>query len=769
MCNYFSNINNAYREATKDFEFIFDNLRSSDFYKGVASQIDYFLENDDRCFFLQIPVEELGRDNDEKNFDNLTIVIFKLLAIHSRDELKRLLQTDICDKDILFYNYSDLGKDYRGIKRFFKFDLNRNCCKEIFQPTERNGNRIVNYLPTKINVNSENISQIIKLKREPDGNRNNYVEYCEKILKFSKQIIDFNLNKNQFKKILVVGYNLRQSFLHYDVPYNHNDTLVESTITLKSSLDNISNDFDLIVIIGDKKYKNRNTEILNGLNNRNNNFKKVIFIGSELEIDIPTYSFTYKEMANYFSKGSLPVENYCSFTFDFADTVKQELNTILSKNLQLSEEIKSRVIGYLMYNILKLDFNQKVLNSKKEQISETIQEIIIEHFGLEELPLDYELLNRLENYINHLSYGKEDNPKIIYITHNLPTNYNKRIIIPNNNSSWKRKLESEILPNNNGNNQIIFDSLSWRNLKIYKHLLRNGVLGRFYFLYYKNFEEKGILEQKNYLAKEFEAYNSEYRHNTTGVEFPKEDNVQIQRGLDDYDDNIETEINGIKENEWNVGTIYNVVFEDDTIENNLGNVIYISDIIGIDELYELWTEQKDSKIEITYYKNPGELFDNVVQIEKGFDVKPYSGLWKKRLISFYDEVYNNHFDLLFTNLVSYGLKDNSNSKQKIKNIVNNRYNNDFPDDLYVILNLLKQNKYLTDTEFSRVGQAKNSNNDNRKIGERLKDELYEYKLKKRKGNFLEKLESNIIAADELVRHSILTKTIKKITIKESKK
>lgn len=369
---------------------------------------------------------------------------------------------------------------------------------------------------------------------------------------------------------------------------------MDSSLYYTSGTQNLPSDIDLIVAVGDKKYKYGNflQEINNKLNNSADSLKKVIFIGTDIAADnILTYSFSMREISYYFRKNIFPFHIYKEFTFEEATRISMELNKLLDEDLTIDPVFRNIFIASILYPMLSINFRKEEFT--KESSCEIIEDLLNKYYLSINTPSNIDLIIKITDWYQKLDIAF-DNPKLQYFRNNLPSG--KKILIPNNKGAYKKKIR-EIIINNKGNDQFIFDSLSPHNLEVYKYMLRNGVIGKYYFLCYSGFENQGILNHKEFLDREYKVYNSELRNELTKVGFELDAPV---KELEDYDGNLEGALNDLRTEKWNSSLSYYVNFTDNTKIQITGNIIFKDEELGIDEVFDYFLE-KEEQITITYY------------------------------------------------------------------------------------------------------------------------------------------------------------------------
>ncbi len=759
---YMAKLNHFYNNQTNEYDFIFtetEDKSNSSFYRAIAYLIDWFIETSlEKKFFIQVPVKELGKLNKaDKNFKTLTKIIVHILGIHGISRISDQLRPDLEKNQTVFINdFIKLGDEKH--KRFFKFNQGNQTLKEINLPWTKKQYRpfklLINEFQTKYSGNS------LKIRCMPEIfsniGRNLIVNQLGRITDFKIRFL--NVKNKQFNKILIVGYAMND-FENYNVPVcilNKNDSILNSSLYYTSSTQNLPSDFDLIVAVGDKKYRYGNflQEINNKLNNSADSLKKVIFIGPDIPInDILTYSFSMREISYYFRRNIFPIHFYKKFTSEEADLISMQLNKFLDEDSTIDLVFRNTFIASVLYPMLSINFREDEFS--KESSCEMIEDLMNKYYLSTNTPVNIDLIIKITDWYQNLDITFE-NPKLQYFLNNLPSG--KKILIPNNKGAYKKKI-GEIIISNKGNDLFIFDSLSSHNLEVYKYMLRKGVIGRYYFLCYSDFENQGIANHKEFLDREYKVYKSELRNELTQVRFELDDPV---KELEDYDGNLEGVLNSLRNERWNSSLSYYVSFTDNTNIQITGNIIFRNEEIGIDEVFDYFAENEE-QITITFYENPSDLFEKIAKAYRGFDIQGYVDLWKSRLRHTCSLDYNNDINLLFKDLSAYGFK----TEMQLRNYIEENNQIRFSRDILSIVKFLIAKNRLSETEGKRILQARRALIENQRIGGMLKDELYDFIMNKTIGPLLRKVTINDdLKIDDITASSLFTKTIRDIKIKE---
>jgi hypothetical protein len=760
--NYMANLNQAYVNKTNDYDFVFNETDGESynfFFRAIGYLIDWFLENsDEKKFFIQVPVKELGKLNQaDKNFKALTKVIVRILGIHGIDRISHLLHPDLENNQIIFVNdYIKVGNETH--KRFFQFKEDQKILKEVNLPATKKP-----YLPCKLQLDeyqnkySEYSMQVNCLQELLSGKRRNLVvNHLSRITDFINNSL--NIRDNQFSKILIVGYALND-FDNYDVPVpilNKNDSILNSSLYYSSNSQNLPSNFDLIVAVGDKKYKYGNflQEINNRLNSSSDSLKKVIYIGTEIsQNDIMTYSFSMREISYYFRKNIFPIHFYKELEFEELVLIGTQLNKLLDEDSIFDQVFRNTFIASVLYPVLSINFGEEEFS--KESSCEIIEDLLNKYYLSKNTPANIDLIIKISDWYQNLDITFE-NPKLQYLRNNLPSG--KKILIPNNKGAYKKKIR-EIMICNKGNDQFIFDSLSTYNLEIYKYMLRNGIIGKYYFLCYSGFENQGIANHKEFMDREYKVYKSELRNELTKVQFELDAPV---KDLEDYDGSLEGALNSLRSEKWNSTLSYHVSFNDNTNIQITGNIIFKNEELGIDEVFDYFGENEE-QVTITYYENPADLFEKIAQAYRGFDIQGYVDLWKSRLRHTWSLDYKDDINLLFKDLSTFGFK----TEMQLRDYIEENNQIRFSRDILSIVKFLISKNRLSETEGTRILQARRALTENQRIGGMLKDELYDFFLNNKTGPLLKKVTSNDeLKIKNITSASLFTKTIRDIKIKE---
>ena len=760
--SYMDRLNQVYIQQTEEFRYAFferENKFHAAFHYAIGYLIDWFLEtSDEKKFFIQVPVKELGKLNQaDKNFKDLTKVIIHILGIYGINRISELLHPDLENNQVIYINdIIRVGNETH--RRFFQFNQVNQILKEINLPRTKK-----QFLPFKVTINefqTKYSGSSLKIKCMPkilsNTGRNLIINQFRRITDFKTKSL--KIKNNQFNKILIVGYAMND-FENYDVPVcilNKNDSILDSSLYYTSSAQNLPSDIDVIVAIGDKKYKYGNflQEINNKLNNSADSLKKVIFIGTDIEADnILTYSFSMREISYYFRKNIFPFHFYIEFTFEEASRISMELNKFMDEDFTIDPVFRNTFIASILYPMLSINF--RVEEFSRESSCEIIEDLLNKYYLSTNTPSNIDLIIKITDWYQKLDIAFE-NPKLQYFRNNLP--FGKKILIPNNKGAYKKEIK-EIILNNKGSDQFIFDSLSSHNLEVYKYMLRNGVIGRYYFLCYSGFENQGIVNHKEFLDREYKVYNSKLRNELTQVGFGLDAPI---KELEDYDGNLEGALNDLRAEKWNSSLSYYVSFSDNAKIQITGNIIFRDEILGIDDVFDYFAEN-DEQIIITYYENPADLFEKIAKAYRGFDIQGYVDLWKSRLRHTCSLDYKDDINLLFKDLSAYGFK----TEMQLRNYIEENNQIRFSRDILSIVKFLIAKDRLSATEGTRILQARRALTENQRIGGMLKDELYDFFLHHASGPLLRKVTGiDDLSIDNITASSLFTKTIHDIKIKE---
>lgn len=748
---YMARLNNTYSELTNEMEFVLpENSKpgQTGFYGAVEHVIDWFLDNQESSkLFLQIPVNELGSlKQAPKNFELLTETIINTIGVHCVDQLTKNTDPKFDDKENVF-----LSKPIKAHQRFFRYSRQNESFKEIILPSTKclsltkTRNEIEQWQGEKVKLVNVPEKLSVRSRNELTDNLVNYIEFISK----ARQ-----RNRYQYKKILIIGYSC-QDFDHIKVPVrilNSTNYFIDTPIYYSNKNQNLPRDVDIIVAIGDKKYLYGDllNEINNKLNQNEDKLRKVILIGSHLDqtYNFLTYSFSFREISYYFRSGSFPQHQYVTLPFPEINPLEDSIRDFFT-NTDLEIAFIDKIVAVVLYPLLSLEFNKA--SFCWDRTVEIIEELFCNYFIDLNQAIDYELIIKFTELIKDLDIPNK-NPKKNYLENQMPMG--NKIIIPSNKGVYKKKIKG-ILNKNCGNDIFIVDSLSSHNLEIYEYMLKSGIIGTFYFFCYKGYEDKGILRHKIYLNKEFNVYKSRLRTELTHQLF------EMPTPLLALPDNPSQDaINQIRNERYNSSITYTVNFLDETKAQLSGDVIYDGRILGIEEIINFWEEKEEENITITYYENPTGIFDKIANIKRGYNLIEYIDLWKTRLKYALENKYNNDIESLFKDMQQYGFTKG----RQLKNYLSDNIQVKFSRDMLAIVNFLKAKGWINDLERKHILGAKFELNENQKTGGQLKEELYNYHLKREIGDLLDRvIKNSAISLPDILNSAIFTKTVKHIS------
>ncbi len=512
------------------------------------------------------------------------------------------------------------------------------------------------------------------------------------------------------------------------------------TIRYENSINSImrADHTDIIVALGDRKYLNRRQEF------RRRAFKKIIYIGSEAPaVDIPVYSFSYRELYRYCAPTG------CRFTepqmirnidFPWMDDKLDELHKLLD-NLSdtddtLTGDIKTRIIRLFRSRFSSIDFCKKYWEEEKYNV---------------EIDIDCasDTIDAIKEWCEQLEYDSGTNPKAEVIAKLNPRPdlvydkyWRKHLVYDDRTQSFKKdsaisnRYVSELKSLLGENNHILIDCATYSSgindfplYKAYKHLLKYHFYAHVTALYYSREDDyaKGLLW---FLNKELDCYDSEMRHRYgTAI-----DRNQITDEVETVSDQIFTLADfqdaNDSQNRWSDSesrqTI--VTFSDGREERIDGDVLVIDgDAIRRERIQKYKDEDfEGNEVEILYYKTPDN-FDQFMtayfDFPEGADIKHFEDLWKNAL-RMYVSVGNRR------EMIEEICNETHIDKNKIRRYLNEKCSNKFLGsrrEMRRMCLFLSQKGSLPDSEITWVMAAKKAYDEYKPTGGRLKDEVLEAK------------------------------------------
>lgn len=684
------------------------------FYSHIMYILMQFLENDDRELFIKLPIQELA-NLDEDNNDILQISRWEKLLGTVMGCL--VLSTHDAQQNMVYVT----NGQYRDRDRFFCYDMRGNFACEYYA-----NNR--SFLPIRgngRNVTARFMNALGKYKLHlGNDDRVNTTNAQMDFLSFDDE------NRRDTKVYPIIQYksaSLVSSNSEYD---NSNLGIAYQSEYIQTPVRKLNKNqatgreaTEIIVVVGDRYYSNCAQAY------RNTDARKIIYIGTELPYaDIPTYAFTYRELYRYLCPEGAFYQDPDITVVDFPWLMEKEveLRNLLQRLSQQDASLTERRQRDLVYSILgkflDSNFSSETLDVLRTRYDE---EWLYEQMSDE---CEVETFDSLLDWYNQLSFDGT-NPKQAWFDAQEGT------LVIRRGESYKNRCK-----NLKGyNNVILVESLTvseYDDRYNYIHRYHLAPLTR--TIFYRKYEDWALRRLNNELERELEVYNSELRTlwNTSvaiaevSVETPvQEDQARTIFELisrEEYE-HIEKDWYEWYSNRSNRRNSYQVIIDHDVVELD-GDILLVEDGTYTQiNIRDLGQELHAGQREIVYYQKP-ECFSDLVRIycnlPAGSDVIAFSSLWKNAYKRYIDDRRNNPLNNIYRQIAA--------ATQIPKSVLQKYYtqeNIDTPSfmtdrSLRALCNFLRQNGYLSDTEYTDVMFGKQIVGRSRQIGVYLKREIF---------------------------------------------
>ena len=760
---YITKVDKIYIEKVKPFNDLFNNedcKKSELFMKGLFLVIKSFLEGNAEELFIKIPVQEFGiKENAQnENYTRVQGVVHDVLSLFvSSRQMNLISSPDLIKENIgcLCYKKCEQRKIYEI--------ATSNRTESGVRPKIKYPEGIAVTTTNLVNQYEQSRKKIFKLKSCPDRPNEqtfNHIDWgLEQLLLINK--LSKENEVKQYNSALIVGFNddAKRYCRFYSNIYFY------SPLRFATSYDDVADSYDIVVFIGDNKYKNQVGDI-----NKEIGFertKKAIYIGTELENYSPNdkrkvFEFSSREMYHYFARDKFPEFKTLIMDFPWLNNYISSLNKIMDPINNLEENAKRRIISLAARHCISID-----IENPTEDNVEFLSEYLYNNAYLTEEQED----SILDFYKNTTFADGEITPKYAKYN-NLVKKYgeSKVYIVNPFTFRFKRKGVKNFINNQNITNKhyildIQKDDVFY--IDMIKYLMKHQALGTFHLFSY--FSLKKV---SDYILSGPRICNSAYRVALlNGLIWDNSDNETVvsDRGLDNYfsSELLQDYIAGNKN--FDASSIrYLVDFSDGETAEITGNVIYNSEEISIDELYDDYIDELP--IDITYYSNPTN-FDSIVAIlsglPKGKTISNYAQLWKnllrERCITLYD---GNYRDML---------KNDFPFLPPHQNYINGKNHTYFPRKIRKFIGKLKALNLLNPEDERHLAMAHKASSKSSGYGRCLKDDLFHYLINdKEKSDFILSLEKKgksygeDITINSLLADCISTKTVKSINLIKNK-
>lgn len=743
---YRNRVDAFYREKNENYRELLDaivcNKNAKDFYDAIFYIIKSFLddESDNNQLFIQLPSDELGYKDTEHqaNFSCLQHIAAEALLLATTD---KLLQNE-CPQSL---QECELGSIvFMGSKVLNPADGNsRERVWKVVESRNYNKKRLTELLSDikKFSTSEaekayeENKGFTFRLKSDVDlpETPTRKSKFLQKLGELAKKILTFKQLKNkiQFSNALLVCYD--------DI---WNDTildssLIDSPVKIAKRYDTINEDFDLVIFIGDNKYRYFKDRIQEKL--AYGDLCKVVFIGSNIydgfeeQANAVKYSFSFREMYSYFNgmnrddRCVFPYVKIHSLSFPWLNETLEILNEELLKCTALSQEERSNILSYSIYPFLGIEIQRDI-----EKTAEKLREFIYENISM-----PYE---DVESYISLYSsiVFPDTTPKINTIQSLAIKHKQDSTVTIHNHKSFKNEIKDFIRTKKNRYSNRIFIDVKgdWRAyVDILKYLLRKGLVGHFYFISYCQLDMI-----RKFLNEEYKIYNAKYRKQLLGglsLNEPKaEPIINVDGDLGSFYKPIEIDDYFNARN--NSPQRSSSAFELTDIQGNVilttGDVIYESTTVSLQTIFDNVDDYLPATI--TYYEKPDN-FQLLMKLKYSFhpdrDIDYYAQLWRNVLKSYCDDKYEGKFKALERAEFPY-LKN-------LKSYYSTRVTTKFPLQINPMVRKLLSLNLITREDARYILAANRANQQNSQNGMELKEALYDYKLTGHKRKILLDIEN----------------------------
>lgn len=550
------------------------------------------------------------------------------------------------------------------------------------------------------------------------------------------------------------------------------------TIILQNDIEKVRRDdhIEVVVVIGDKRYKDAIQAF------RRRAHKKIIYLGTESPgKDIPTYSFSYREIYRYCA----PNENLRfeepiivkNIGFPWLDETMKSLDELLSEISKtdefLTEDVKTSIKYFFRSRFTDIDFCREKWESQKYEID--LSSII-------SFESPQETLDNIHEWCENLDYKDTVSPKYIEIVKRqlkpslvYGKDWKKRLVLDKKSKRFvvdktlKTSYKKDIPNLTNEGNLIVFDCASYNKgdndapkYKGYQYTLSHHLFSHIVALYYKC-EENYAKGLKWYLNQELKCYESIMRKQL-GTTMPIE---ELKDTL--YEDLNETifsladfmDANDIT-GRWTEAESRKaiVTFKNGEEKRIDGEVLVVDGekLVrkSIFSLADINFENKD--LTIIYYQNPDN-FDDLMtayfDFPVGADIPHYEKIWKTALRDFINKDEKKH--------VLEIVKNTKISKEKIKRYIKENCPNKFlgsRKEMNEICKFLAAKGYLPESEISWILAAKKAYDQYKPMGGELKEEVLNYKEGELpKSGFISKVSQKLGVTAETIAEKCLNSNV----------
>lgn len=699
------------------------------------------------------------------------------ISDESLDKMSSWNGTDNADKlDTAFY--CEIDDDF-NVLEFRRWKRNRPRRDAIYTYSPIVVGTFWGYKTNILNrVHSQDFKRLrnaLRLKRNVLYNKQRIVNEVEKLkrIEISKNVI------KQYASAALVHVG------RYE-PKNENALLKSAyfdLVPIFNSIDNLSSSLgrremmDVIIVVGDERYKNRRQSY------RHCASQKIIYIGTESPADdIPVYSFSLREMHRYCSSDGTRFEEphmVRNISFPWMDealgNLVKFLDDLSEDDDNFTNDAKRAIIRNLRTRFSNIDFCHDSWEQQKDNIE----------FNIDCNP---DTMDSIKEWCEKLNYPENSNPKVEVIRQLAiqPTlvfgkywgkhlRYDDLIEMYVRDRSVVHSYKTDFKTLANIHNHIVLDSASFCNglneapiYKAYMHLMKYHLFAHVTALYY-TCEDNYAKALLYYLNKEFDCYNSEKRRTydtsisreliaDSSFVLPEEEFIFTLEDFMDANDSSNAW------NDWDCNQIM-VTFRDGHQDRIDGDVL-INSGGEYQRVKILSLEDEDfdqSHVNIIYYRNPdqfGRYMMAFLNFPEGNDINHYEQMWKYALRDYVSKGNRQ-------SLVEQVSSKTNIAQETIKRYLNENCLNKFLGsrrEMRKLCEFLSSEGYNLSEDL--IVAAKNANDSNKKNGKKLKKEVFDYKMNLNNGvSMINVISQRLnLSVDDIVNSCLLSGEISSIEI-----
>lgn len=754
--NYQEQVIKLFQDVTAPWDKLFETYENPDICRGLFYIIQNFLEGDKTQLFIQLPTDELGKDNEiqKKNLSEIqeAITDFMLLATKNSWE-RKLCCPKIEEMNVgeyyYFPDYTWKGHDdyiwetvedegglrLKCIDPRGKHKPRKSDAKQVFEKHRGNGIKL-----TKDSETSGNLHKIA----------NKFAFYKE---------LPAPTSMFEADSCILIGSKSANPLLSRDS--------INSPVTHATNYANLVDEpCDVLVILWDRKYRNFEIEINNLI--ASGDVRKVILLGTETfegfkdNSENMCFPFTYREIFSYYYNPQRDYKNrFPNIVFK-----KIDFPYLQDEILRLNSYIPDSFLRKDRQRILGLALRPFIFRKYGEPNIDRLREILYNDYPAMSNADIEEILNWVDAFPHTgITPKEESNPTTAWDqTFDIdPTSSYKRDLSKHLSGNSEDRTQKKHPATNNNNQYYIIDAPLnvYKVVDCVKALLSRGAMGTYLIMSY--FE---LPKLKDFFESEIKVYRSKDRFELLKIRFEfetKKQNAVSNNLLDYYNDDFTDEILFAGTAQRQI--VQNQKFECDfdgitdtvTLEN--GPVIYFSNTIKVEDLHKYKSDYLPCKI--TYYQKP-QNFQQLMSIYYNFprneSVESFAKFWKERLREMLRERYDSDLELMQKDFRFL-------SQAELKRITRNSYQSMFPHKIDSIANVMAKLKFITAEESKYIKAAHDIVGEYSINGQNLKASLIEYKLTGKIDEFLKTIIDNAsdkglnITADNILAQCMFTETL----------